>query len=44
MEEEGTREIDLTGNIMTDVSLEFERFPEMLTDFSGLKDSSGRYN
>jgi hypothetical protein len=44
MEEEGTREIDLTGNIMADVSLEFERFPEMLTDFIGLKDSTGRYN
>ncbi len=44
MEEEGTREIDLTGNITADLSLEFEKFPEMITDFSGLKDSSGRFN
>jgi hypothetical protein len=44
MEEEGTREIDLTGNITADLSLEFEKFPEMITDFSSLKDSSGRYN
>jgi hypothetical protein len=44
MEEEGTREIDLTGNIMADISMEFERFPEMITDFIGLKDSTGRYN
>jgi hypothetical protein len=44
MEEEGTREIDLTGNITADLSLEFEKFPEMITDFSSLKDSAGRYN
>lgn len=30
VEEEGTREIDLTGNIMADVSLEFEGFPERI--------------
>jgi len=44
MEEEGTREIDLTGNILADLSLEFNKFPEILTDFTGLKDSSGKYN
>lgn len=44
MEEEGTREIDLTGNIIADVSMEFERFPEMITDFDGLTDSLGQYN
>jgi hypothetical protein len=44
MEEEGTREIDLTGNIMADISMEFEKFPEMITDFYGLKDSTGKYN
>ena len=44
MEEEGTREIDLTGNIMADVSLQFGKFPERLTDFIGLKDSAGRFN
>lgn len=31
VEEEGTREIDLTGNVIADVSLEFEGFPERLT-------------
>ena len=30
MVEEGNREIDLTGNIVADVSLEFEGFPERL--------------
>ncbi len=44
MEEEGTRETDLTGNIMADIAIEFERFPEIITDFEGLTDSSGRYN
>ncbi len=31
VEEEGTREIDLAGNVIVDVSLEFERFPERVT-------------
>ncbi len=31
IEEEGTRDIDLTGNVMADVSLKFEGFPERLT-------------
>jgi hypothetical protein len=44
MEEEGTREIDLTGNIIADVSLEFDRSTEMLARFSGLKDSTGAFN
>ena len=44
MEEEGIREIDLTGNITADVSLEFERYPEILTGITGLKDSTGRFN
>jgi hypothetical protein len=30
VEEEGTREIDLTGNVIADVSLEFEGFPERI--------------
>ncbi len=30
IEEEGTREIDLTGNIITDVSLSFSGFPEKI--------------
>jgi hypothetical protein len=44
MEEEGTREIDLTGNIIADVSLEFDKFPEVLTSIFGLKDSTGKFN
>jgi hypothetical protein len=44
MEEEGTREIDLTGNITADLSMKFDSFPEMITNFIGMKDSSGRYN
>jgi hypothetical protein len=44
MEEEGTREIDLTGNIITDVSLGFNTFPVSLMKVTGLKDSLGRYN
>jgi len=44
MEEEGTREIDLTGNIIADVSLEFKKFPELLTGIPWLKDSTGKYN
>jgi len=44
IEEEGTREIDLTGNISTDVSLAFNRFPLTIAVFSGLKDSLGRLN
>ena len=31
IEEEGTREIDLTGNVMADISLRFEGFPERIT-------------
>ncbi len=31
VEEEGTRDIDLTGNVIADVSLEFNGFPERLT-------------
>jgi hypothetical protein len=44
MEEEGIREIDLTGNVTADVSLEFDRYPEILTGIIGLKDSTGRFN
>jgi hypothetical protein len=31
IEEEGTRGIDLTGNVIADVSLQFEGFPERIT-------------
>ncbi len=44
LEEEGTREIDLTGNISTYISLAFKRFPLTIAVFAGLKDSLGRSN
>lgn len=44
MEEEGTREIDLTGNIIADVTLEFDKAYETLTTLGGLKDSSGDFS
>jgi hypothetical protein len=44
LEEEGTREIDLTGNIVADVSVEFERVPLIITEITGVKDSTGRFN
>ncbi|MEN8156946.1 MAG: hypothetical protein ABFS10_08350 [Bacteroidota bacterium] len=31
IEEQGTREIDLAGNVVADVSMEFDRFPERIT-------------
>lgn len=44
MEEEGTREIDLTGNIIADVTLAFNAFPETLTLLTGLLNSTGQFN
>jgi hypothetical protein len=44
LEEEGTREIDLTGNIVADVAVEFEKFPAVITEITGMKDSTGRFN
>jgi hypothetical protein len=44
MEEEGTREIDLTGNIIADVSIDFNKTPEVLTRIDGMQDSSGKFN
>lgn len=43
IEEEGTREIDLTGNVIADVSLEFLGFPERiaLPVFSGVSEITG---
>jgi hypothetical protein len=43
MEEEGTREIDLTGNIAADLSLGFDPENVVVTSFSGLKDSTGHF-
>ncbi|MFN8239412.1 MAG: hypothetical protein U0X39_01515 [Bacteroidales bacterium] len=42
IEEEGTRENDLTGNIVADVSIEFNKFPVMLATVKGLRDSTGK--
>jgi hypothetical protein len=44
MEEEGTRETDLTGNIIADVSLRFDKTAEMIALFKKLKDSTGAFN
>ena len=44
LEEEGTREIDLTGNIVADVKVEFEKSPEIITEIKCMKDSTGRFN
>jgi len=44
MEEEGTRETDLAGNIIVEVSLEFESTGELVTGITGLRDSSGNFN
>jgi hypothetical protein len=41
MEEEGTRETDLAGNILADISMSFERFPLVLTRILNLRDSTG---
>jgi hypothetical protein len=43
MEEEGYREIDLAGNIIADVSLEFYAFPETVVRITGLRDSTGKF-
>ncbi len=43
-EEEGTREIDLTGNLNADVSLEFEGYPLYVSTLSELFDSTGKVN
>jgi hypothetical protein len=44
MEEEGTRETDLAGNIIVEVSLEFESTGELVTRIEGLRDSSDNFN
>lgn len=44
MEEEGTREIDLSGNIIADVSIDFDKTIEVLTRIGGLRDTLGRFN
>jgi len=45
IEQEGMREIDLTGNVIADVNLKFEEIPEVLVSAEGLKDAAtGAFN
>jgi hypothetical protein len=41
IEAEGTREVDLTGNVTADVSLQFEGFPEMVMEPVFASDEAG---
>ncbi|HXB95313.1 MAG TPA: hypothetical protein VNU70_09150 [Puia sp.] len=41
LESEGTREVDLAGNVTADVSMEFDAFPEILYTLSKAKNDSG---
>jgi hypothetical protein len=41
LESEGTREVDLAGNVMADVTMEFDAFPEVLYSLSKAKTDSG---
>jgi hypothetical protein len=40
LESEGTREIDLAGNVTADVTMEFDAFPEVLYTLSNAKNES----
>jgi hypothetical protein len=44
LEEEGTREIDLAGNIIADIALKFRTDEELVTCIKNLNDSAGRAN
>ena len=41
LESEGTREVDLAGNVTADVTMEFDAFPEVLYSLSKAKSDSG---
>jgi hypothetical protein len=41
LESEGTREVDLAGNVTADVTMEFDAFPEVLYSLSKAKNDSG---
>jgi len=43
LESEGTREIDLSGNVIADVNMQFDAFPEILYTLAKAKDDSGNY-
>ncbi len=44
IEQEGIREIDLTGNVIADFNLKFDEFPETITSIEDYKAASGAYN
>ncbi|MFN8211563.1 MAG: hypothetical protein U0T33_11450 [Bacteroidales bacterium] len=44
MEEEGTRECDLAGNIITQVKLSFGKYPLTTVSMISLLDSNGKFN
>lgn len=44
IEQEGMREIDLTGNVIADLNLKFDEFPQLITTIEGLKAADGTYN
>jgi hypothetical protein len=43
LESEGTREVDLAGNVMADVSMQFDAFSEVLYTLSKAKNDSGYF-
>lgn len=44
IEQEGMREIDLTGNIAADLTMKFEEMPQALFKISNYKTAAGNYN
>lgn len=44
IEQEGMREIDLSGNVIADVNVKFDEVPETLTSAEGYKTAAGAYN
>lgn len=44
LESEGTREVDLSGNVSADVSIEFMETPRKIYSFKKLKTGTGAYN
>ncbi|UWY27426.1 hypothetical protein N4T20_17050 [Flavobacterium sp. TR2] len=44
IEQEGMREIDLTGNIATDLSMKFDEMPQILFKISDYKKANGTYS
>ncbi len=44
IEQEGMREIDLSGNVIADVSMKFDEFPETMASVENYKTAAGAYN